>query len=366
MVGENHRMKKLNLMVPGLLALLASGCAFMGSDNGESVTTYLNSAKSNLANQQYNTALESANQAIELDSQNYEAYYLAAQINQQLKNTDAAALNYQKSFNLNGKYESMLISYADFLCSMQNYPQAQNMYANAMKNAANQSVQTSVSIANGSCQTSQNKLDDAISSYTDALRDESAPLAAYVGISYAYVLENNYATAYYYINLYNGAENIQSLQMRIVALKGLLASNDKLTDRRKLQATLDRDQKRLAELQIAAATPLVVDNQPQTTNNAIVVTSELTPTQATKKNKIIVAKAGNNVTTTLQSTTLDVVGKYPALQTMTENGRRYVVVRKNDTLYNIALRSKVSQAKLIKLNSLNKGNVVTGTKLYLD
>lgn len=372
LINYGVQMSKGNSIILFLSAILITSCAMFGN-NSQPITQYINSAKYNLANQQASIALESSIRAIKLDHNNAEAYYLAAQAYQQLKDSNNANINYQSALKLNNKSESMLVSYANFLCAAQNYPQAQGLYNRALNNALQtHTTPTAIYTAYADCQTSQNQLDPAISNYIEALRDESAPLSAYVGISYTYILQKNFATAYYYIGLYQGKDNAQSLQIKITILKALLASSIMLPDRQKLQTALTNNQRALLAIQANAPvkppesqtvlTPMIDD-----TLVADKTSLEITESTVAKSAPIIVVNSALNSSNNKKSITNNTLRDYSPLQTTTaKDGRHYIIVKSGDTLYNIAQRSKTTQAKLLKLNQIKMNEVQLGSKLYLD
>lgn len=98
------------------MGLIVVGCANfgdVGKDNSSSV---------------YSTSLESANTMIKAQPNNYLGYYLAAQAYQQLNESLAINLNYQKALQLNNKDINVNLSYADYLCKQSDYSGAQVYY----------------------------------------------------------------------------------------------------------------------------------------------------------------------------------------------------------------------------------------------
>lgn len=342
------------------------GCAVFGN-NSQNSAAYLSSAQLNLKNQHYQPALESATMAVNSDSRNYLGYYLQAQAYQNLHQESPANLSYQKALDLNKHDVSLLTDYANFLCATQNYSQAARLYDSAVQNAMqNNTPATSIYINRGDCFANQNHLDDAIDNYSKALQDESAPLTGYLGIANAYVLQRNYATAYYYMSLYHGGDNVASLEMKIMTLSGLLKNSSNLKDGQKLRATLMAYQKQLQQL-----SPAEQESDVLTPLNevAVAVPPALTPSKTTKK----IVALSSSVT---EAKPQNVTGvrkventKYPDLApriASTNNGRHYVIIEAGDTLYNLAVRSNTTPAKLMKINNIKQNDIQIGRRVYLD
>ena len=367
------------------LALALGGCASLFT-SGPSTTDYINSAQTNLNNKQYTIALESANLAVKSDPKNYIGYYLQAQAYQQLQQLTQANKSYQQATNLNSNNGKLYADYATSLCAAQNYPLAMANYTTAAQIVVqNKQQPTNIYTATGDCLISQNQSNNAIDYYIKALKDESAPLSAYLGISYAYVLEKNYDVAHYYISLYTGTDNIQSLQMKIMVLNGMLESNQKLSNRAQLQKSLSHYQAQLQQLLPSSKTTTisgVIDNNDTISikNNltsASTATTKVTPPVSSKLIKVKTTAAADSLTkppiitapVAKNSKELAELKSYPELQPRIKkapDGHKYIIVSKGDTLYNLALRSNTSQEQLIKINKLTKKEVELGRKLYLD
>lgn len=343
------------------------GCAMLGNNPPQNSAAYLSSAQLNLKNQHYQQALESATMAVNSDSRNYLGYYLQAQAYQNLHQESPANLSYQKAFDLNKHDVGLLTDYATFLCATQNYPQAATLYDSAVQNAMqNNTPATSIYINRGDCFANQNRLDDAIDNYSKALQGESAPLTGYLGIANAYVLQRNYATAYYYMSLYHGGDNVASLEMKIMTLSGLLKNSSNIKDGQKLRATLMTYQKQLQQLSPAEQESDVLIPLNEV---AVAVPPELASTKTTKKivalNSPVTKTKPQNVTgiSKVENT------KYPDLApriASTNNGRHYVIVEAGDTLYNLAVRSNTTSAKLMKINNIKQNDIQIGRRVYLD
>lgn len=355
---------KQYLLFSALIAAIV-GCASVGG-NSPAAVPFITSAQNSLNHQHYQQALESATLAINADSSNYLGYYLQAQAYQHLNQKQLAYQSYQKAISLTSQDIKPQVAYANLLCADQNYSQAAIAYNSAFKTAQeNHLSTTAILIANGDCLTSQNQLDAAIdNNYSKALQDESAPLSAYLGISYAYVLQRNYATAYYYMTLYHGGDNIQSLQMKTMALSGLLNSNLKLNDRGKLQATLNRYQSQLQQL--TSNNKSAADEDVLMPLDDVSVTA---PSVPPARNKVIAVKNASLPETQKAPIAVPTDARYPTLTTRIKtstSGRHYVIVEKGDTLYNLALRSKMPAAKLLKINNIQANEIQIGRRIYLD
>ena len=83
-------------ILPLITALTLIGCASTNPNN-PTEQAYLSSATNNLRANQPRIALESTAQALKLNSNNYQAYYLQAQAYQQLGESLNATTNYQQA-----------------------------------------------------------------------------------------------------------------------------------------------------------------------------------------------------------------------------------------------------------------------------
>lgn len=346
-------MKNYLLFLSVLFGVL--GCATFGS-NSQKYQQDIDSAQANIKNQHYQLALESATLAVAADNSNYLGYYLQALAYQNLQQKEPANQSYQKALSLDDEDVDLQLDYANFLCMNKNYQQAANMYDTAFKTAGqNASQRMQVYIGNGDCLTQQNRLDEAVDSYTKALQNESAPLSAYLGVSNAYVLQRNYATAYYYMTLYHGGDNIPALQMKIITLEGLLNSNNVKLDRDKLHSVLLRYYSQLQLL------------QPKQSTNGDVLTplndAQVIAPPMEQDNSTI------NSTSRKNNTGNRGISQYKLLESRiktTTAGRHYIIVEKGDTLYNLSVQSKLTQEKLMKINNINQNGIQIGRKIYLD
>ena len=327
---------------------------FSATVDDTTVSQYLQSANYLLANKQYRLALESANQAVNLAKTDYRGYYLQAQAYSYLNDFANANSSYQQALALNNNASNLQIAYAGFLCRNGNYSQANSSFASAIQSAIkNHSSITEVYIAYGDCLTLQNELDKATTSYLLSLKDESAPLSAYLGISHAYLLENNSGMAYYYISLYHGVENQASLKMKVASLKGLLNSNSNLSreNKGKLQIKLQNYKQQLAQFEKPSGS--FSRTLPYESSNRINVESG--------NNSNFIAGKPHSLPSAISS--------YPPLSNRiktSSSGRKYIVIIVGDTLYNIAQRSNLTVNRLRELNKLNNEKVKLGQQIYLE
>ena len=331
-------------------------CNCFGSTlESATLSQYLQSANSLLVNQQYRLALESANQAVNLAKTDYRGYYLQAQAYQHLNDYSSANSCYQQALALNNNASNLQVAYAGFLCNSGNYSQANSLFASAIQSAIkNHSTITDVYIAYGDCLTLQNELDKAATSYLLALKDESAPLSAYLGISHAYLLENNPSMAYYYISLYHGVENQALLKMKIMSLEHLLNSNTALSreNKSKLQVKLQNYKQQLAQLEKSPAS-----------------SSRVLSSESSDKLTLKSANASSSNTVDKSQSSSPAVSQYPPLSNrikISSVGRKYIVVIVGDTLYNIARRSNLTVSRLKELNKLSNDKVKLGQQIHLE
>ena len=314
---------------------LLTGCATF---NTQKTSEYLTSAKNNLGINP-TQSIESASIVIKANNSNTEAHYLRALAYGQLNNFDASESDFQSALKFDHNNESYTVGYANLLCQKQNFTKAQIYYDLAYNHARQQKQSlTNIFINNGDCLTTQNKLEAAVNSYTQALADESAPVTAYIGIAHAYVLQENYPIANYYLGLYKGTPNRQYLQIKLVTLNGLVNTEAKLNDRAKIEQTINELKQQLG-----------------IKDNSTIVKQE----SLTKKNKepdIIIAKA------TVPSNS----PKFNSRIKTDKSGKSYILVEPGDTLFRISINSNVSTDKLKAINHLKTNEVVIGTKFFLN
>ncbi|TXI94046.1 MAG: LysM peptidoglycan-binding domain-containing protein [Neisseriales bacterium] len=317
--------------------LLAAGCATI---NNQKTTEYITSAKKNLPLNPKQT-IESTNAVIKSNNSNADAYYLRALAYQQLNSFDASESDFQTALKLDHNNESYMVSYANLLCQEQNYTKAQIYYDQAYNQAKKLNHQlTKIYIDNGDCLTTQNKLEPAIASYTNALADESAPVTAYIGIAHAYVLQENYPIANYYLGLYKGIPNKQYLQIELVTLNGLVKTETKLTNREKIEEKISNLKDQLG-----------IQNEN--------ITTEQKPIPVKKTPIVIMAKPITQVSGQSPNT-------FSSRIKTDKSGRNYIIIEAGDTLFRTSTSSNTSVEKLKNLNHLKNNELITGTKLYLN
>ena len=351
-----------------LTILLAAVTNYFCTTLNSQAQPYLDSAQQLINKHQYQLALESAATAQSIDAKDYRGYYLQAQVYQQLKNISGADKEYQQALALAPSDYQLLADYAGFLCTNNNFALAKNYYLSALHVAVKNKIATSNLYINyGDCLTVHNQLELATTSYLEALRSESAPLSAYTGISYAYLLENNPAKAYYYISLYHGNETADTLNIKIMSVQRLLmAQNSSLLpeNKKNLQLSLEKYQDQLQQINLSATSSSSNDmatvKPKMAAGNSQMVSPEVKSTRATTTAVAILTKApaAKAVTT-----------EYPPLTSRVKTSssrRKYVTVIKGDTLFNLALRSNNSAEKLRTLNKMSDNNVRLGEIIYLD
>lgn len=326
--------------------LLLVGCATFGTkiDNEK----YLNSARDNLELAPELT-IESCSTIIRLDKTNPDAYYLRAMAYSKIGQQKKAESDFLLSLRLNQNNESAMTGYANLLCSIEDYTKAQTYYDQAYNHAKQTGHNlTMIYVYNGDCLTSQNKLDPAINSYTSALADESAPVTAYIGIAHAYLLQENYPIANYYLNLYKGPQTREYLQLELITLNRLLNSNIKLADKNKLEQmqALIKQQLKITEPGQPIAKPAETTISIKKTNSAKTI-NPLEATSSTGKENL----AFGNLTPRVETTT---------------NGKNYIIIKAGDTLFRISRDSNLSVEQLKEINHFKNNEVILGSKLFLN
>lgn len=338
---------------------IITACAsFKNSAN--STNTYLDSAKYNLSQNNASLALESANQAILYEPNNFEGYYLAAQSYQQLNDVNNADLNYSKSFQINKDPTNLYdfgLAYANFLCFYKlDYNTSQGIYNQsailAIKNQSNGLMIADIYTSYANCLSIQNRNDEAINNYVLAMGYKDAPLGAYVGISKIYLKEHNYPSAYYYINLYKGNNSVDLLRIKIAALAGLLSTNNKLSNFRELSETLLDYKRQLSQLNNTGTI-----QQPQISESSKISTAFKAET----------VNHDNESTNLIESNVSKMKSEAPLdARVKAINGRKYITVEPQDTLYSLAKKSKVSLERLIQINHIHNNQIKIGEKLFLQ
>lgn len=375
-------------ILPLITALTLIGCAST-NPNSPTEQAYLSSATNNLRANQPRVALESTAQALKLNSNNYQAYYLQAQAYQQLGESFNATTNYQQALKLNSSNVEVITSYANFLCSNQDYASAETQYTKAYQLGQQYNVGWEQTASDhGDCLSQQNKLNLAIESYQIAINGANKPASAYLGLSYVYIMQQDFIHATYSISQYPGEDTPQSLRLKIAAYDGL-AKNPNVNAKNKsiLKTKTAAFKSQLAKLErsngnniVSKTTPsavlsnssadnIVISNTPPT-SQAPVAVKLASPAQRAPSilNKTVTAQK-----TAVTASKTPATKKAPAkpktfasrIQKNT-HGRHYIVVEAGDTLFKIAQQSKRSEAKLTQLNKLKTKNVPLDTRLYLD
>ena len=375
-------------ILPLITALTLIGCAST-NPNSPTEQAYLSSATNNLRANQPRIALESTAQALKLNSNNYQAYYLQAQAYQQLGESLNATTNYQQALKLNSSNVEVITSYANFLCANQDYVSAETQYAKAYQLGQQYNVGWEQTASDhGDCLSQQNKLNLAIESYQIAINGANKPASAYLGLSYVYIMQQDFIHATYSISQYPGEDTPQSLRLKIAAYDGL-AKNPNVNAKNKsiLKTKTGAFKSQLAKLErsngnniVSKTTPsavlsnssadnIVISNTPPT-SQAPVAVKLVSPAQKTPSipNKIVTAQKA--VATASKTTATKKAPAKPKtfasrIQKNTQ-GRHYIVVEAGDTLFKLAQQSKRSEAKLTQLNKLKTKNVPLDTRLYLD
>lgn len=374
--------------LPLITALTLIGCAST-NPNSPTEQAYLSSATNNLRANQPRIALESTAQALKLNSNNYQAYYLQAQAYQQLGESLNATTNYQQALKLNSSNVAVITSYANFLCANQDYVSAETQYAKAYQLGQQYNVGWEQTASDhGDCLSNQNKLSLAIESYQIAINGANKPASAYLGLSYVYIMQQDFIHATYSISQYPGEDTPQSLRLKIAAYDGL-AKNPNVNAKNKsiLKTKTAAFKSKLAKLEPArsnkkmpktkpiptisnsSADNIVISNS-SPTSQAPVAVKLASPAQKTPSipNKTVTAQKA--VSTASKTTT----AKKPTAKPKTfasriqknTHGRHYIVVEAGDTLFKLAQQSKLTEAKLTQLNKLKTKNVPLDTRLYLD
>ena len=377
--------------LPLVTSLILIGCASTQT-NSPNEQAYLSSATNNLRANQPRIALESTAQAIKLNSNNYQTYYLQAQAYQQLGESLNATTNYQQALELNSSNVAVITSYANFLCANQDYVNAETQYAKAYQLGQQYNVGWEQTASDhGDCLSNQNKLNLAIESYQIAINGANKPASAYLGLSYVYILQQDFIHATYAISQYPGEDTPQSLRLKIAAYDGL-AKNPNVNAKNKsiLKTKTTAFKSKLAKFEPSSSNKKAIKTKPiPTISNfsnssadnivisntsptsqppvAVKLSSPAQKTPATQSKTVTAQKA---VATASKTTT----AKKPTSKPKTfasriqknSHGRHYIVVEAGDTLFKLAQQSKRSEAKLTQLNKLKTKNVPLDTRLYLD
>ena len=374
-----------NLILLGLISINLLSCSSV-KPSATNTSNYINNANALLKQSQANAALESANMAIKQDPHNGYGWLVQAKSYQQLQDYKAAETSYLRAIDIDDDNIEFRLAYANFFCATQKYPQADLNYQQAIKLAANsESELNSVYISHGDCYTSQNNLESAIDSYSQVLSKPNPPLAAYLGITYAYILQNNYPRASYFISSYDGVVTPELLQMKITALSGLKSANLSAKNKKILANRIKQLKQQLAAFDQPSATSQATENNQtiavkptdltKISNNKIKSSSNTsktastnstlanaTPTAATTKP----SKAQSKTDTPIKTKSIQARPSFKSRVKTSLHGKHYIMIEAGDTLYNIAEKSHVPSTKLIKLNHLKTDYVPLDTKFFLD
>ncbi|MDD3265659.1 MAG: LysM peptidoglycan-binding domain-containing protein [Burkholderiales bacterium] len=259
---------------------------------------------------------------------------------------------------------------ANNLCNSGKYDlalaQLKKSYAIASNNIKTPSInkqQAMVISAYGDCYSTQAKYDTAIESYEAALQSKYPPTSGYIGITKAYLEQNNYPKAALYISSYPGNENTEEiLQLKIKSLTGLLNNDYEISssNRKLLQDKLSQLKQNLTKLNKNQQVKSVT-----TQKQNLAITPQTTVTKPVKTNDTIVdtSPTKNTFTTTDKSSGIQ---NFQDRIKVSNNGRHYIIINRGDTLFNIAKRSKLTEDKLIQLNNLKNNYVPLGIRVYLD
>ncbi len=375
-----------NLILLGLISINLLSCSSI-KPSATNTSNYINSANILLKQSQAAAALESANMAIKQDPHNGYGYLVQAKSYQQLQQFKLAEKSYLRAINEDDENVEFRTAYANFFCTTQNYSQADINYQKALKIAANsESGLNLVYINRGDCYTSQNNLESAIDSYSQVLSKPNPPLAAYLGITYAYILQNNYPRASYFISSYDGPVTVESLQMKITALSGLQSANLSAKNRKILANRIKQLKQQLKDLSPDTADDIVtiapVSNKPSATpvitvkSNSIETTSaNIKPVPAVKTTpqstaiitkSTVASKKNNPAGAPVKVKTNSTTANFKSRIKTSPHGKHYIVIEPGDTLYNISEKSHVSSTRLVKINHLKTDYVPLDTKFFLD
>lgn len=416
-------MKLKNAILYSITTLIFYGCASTPSkDTANQQQQYITDIKYNLNNKQPNEALNLTKQLISLNSQSAIAYELQAKAYQQLDNYDKAEQSFQKALSLESANTLYRTDYADFLCSNGAYQDAIDQYQRAYTTEVNKLPTMQINMQDkshnlaqiasntGDCYVKQNLLDEAIESYDIAIQTKSASQKTYIGITKAYISQNNYPKAALYISSYPGDdETTEIIKLKIQSLSGLLNSNYDISssNRNLLKTKIAELNKKLiiaqqnaignksavppskqiqntsaqknTSVELANNKPQI-NNQMLTESTGIIENSQVIISNSTKPRSKInssstttasktTSQVTKSVVTTAQRTTEQAAQTSDSLKKRikkTPNGHHYIIVSPGDTLFNISQRSGLSQQQIINRNHLKNEFVPLGVKLYLD
>ena len=339
-----QRLATISIIITGLY-----GCAIFSSTplTDEQLNTQVDNA---LANGNPESAIRIVNQAIKSEPNNATLFVTRAKINTSLQQESAASNDYTTALKLAPTDAGILNQYAIFLCQQKSIDDANLTFQSAL-NQAESTFAAQIYTDWASCNAANQQIDDALANYTSALSYESAPYAAYAGITNLYVAQKNYPIANYYINLYQASPRPDQLYLKITVLQSLSKTNLKLNDKTKLN-------QKLAELkaQLLEQFPNSIEAQSLGTEKTpLMKTTTQTPLiiPVTNENTISIVNSSPNQK--------DIVSRIEK----DSNGRSYITVQPDDTLYSISRITKVSVEQISRLNKLKSNNLPIGKKLYL-
>lgn len=358
-----------NLILLGLISINLLSCSSI-KPSATNTSNYINSANILLKQSQATAALESANMAIKQDPHNGYGYLVQAKSYQQLQDYKAAETSYLRAIDIDDDNIEFRLAYANFFCTTQNYSQADINYQKALKIATNnESGLNLVYINRGDCYNSQNNLESAIDSYSQVLSKPNPPLAAYLGITYAYILQNNYPRASYFISSYDGPVTVESLQMKITALSGLQSANLSAKNRKILANRIKQLKQQLKDLSPETANDIVTIAPVSNKTSANIKPApavKTTPQSTATITKSTVTSKKNNPVKAPPAKTNSTTANFKSRIKTSPHGKHYIVIESGDTLYNISEKSHVSSTKLVKINHLKTDYVPLDTKFFLD
>lgn len=403
-------MKFKNIFLLSLTTLTLFSCATQPL-NATSEQQYIQQITTYLNNNQSNDALNTSKTLIKLNSQSAAGYELQARSYQQLSQYDNAATSYQTALKLAPHNNIYRAEYAYLLCTNKQYQQSFNEYQSATNDEQNKQTTTSsldgqekvknlafITSSVGDCYNSQQLFDNAIESYETALQTKSAPQSTYIGITKAYLAQQNYPKAALYISSYPGNENDSGvIDLKLQALKGILNGNYSLSpaNRKLLQTKIAHLSQKQAQLQttqpktapVATIAPVIISSPtPMPTPTPVSISNSNLPQQPiSNKSKVAPIIDGTATTKatpipiepviTPANSSTNTVPHLPLAQQQaafkkriqkTPTGKHYIVVEHGDTLFNISQRSAISQQDITIRNHLKTTAVPLGTKLYLD
>lgn len=389
-------MKFKNITILSSTALLL-GCATAALSTTDE-QQYIDKINTSLNSNNPATALAISKQFIKKSPASAIAYELQAKSYQQLSEYDNAEDSYLQSLKLMPNNNVYRAEYAYLLCSDKQYSKAQSEYQKAYTAEQDKSTTNGISLqaknynlativsSTADCYNLQGLYDNAIESYELVLQNKDVPPSTYIGISKAYLAQQNYPKAALYISSYPGDENESTaLNLKLAALNGLLNGNYSLspTNRKLLQtkiALLSQKQLQPQSASNKVTAPIVATTSTNhvTTNTSVPAVKSST----TKPAPIIAGMTNNNasakaaqvsqsnstaVTKPLASESLATQrSRFKKRIQSTKTGKHYIIVEPQDTLFNISQRSGVGQQQLITRNHLKNDAVPLGIKLYLD